>query len=254
MTLEETIAAYDPTVPLENASTIPSSWYLDLRIADLERQTVFSNSWQPVCRLDQVQNPRQYVTCDVAGERVVVVRGSDRIVRGFFNVCRHHAASVATEAEGEAAQLRCPYHGWTYSLEGPLKAAPDMGSICDFDRESLGLVPVQVAEWKQWLLVRVEQHGPPPAQIPDLNVDDFSWYKRRAYRLDCNWKVFVDNYLDGGYHVPHLHHGLNSVLDYGNYKIATGERFCLQSSPIVSTAGDVKTSEVRKGTRAFYYW
>ena len=74
------------------------------------------------------------------------------------------------------------------------------------------------------------------------------------YTLNCNWKVFVDNYLDGGYHVPHIHGGLNSVLDYSNYKIETGERFCLQSSPIVPNVGEGKTAEVRKGERAFYYW
>jgi choline monooxygenase len=72
--------------------------------------------------------------------------------------------------------------------------------------------------------------------------------------LDCNWKVFVDNYLDGGYHVPHLHKGLDSVLDYASYTIANGERFCLQSSPIVSTGIDPATEAVRQGARAHYYW
>ncbi len=242
MTLEEIIGSYDPTAPVENASTIPSSWYLDSRIAELEKQTLFSHSWQVACRLDQIQHDGEYVTCEVAGERIVVVRGSDGVVRGFFNVCRHHAAAVVTEAEGEAKQLRCPYHGWTYSLEGQLTNAPDLGGVRDFDRASLGLVPVQVAEWKQWLLVRPEHQGPQLSQIPDLNVDEFSWYKRRGYRLDCNWKVFVDNYLDGGYHVPHLHKSLNRRLDYSEYQIELGNRFCLQSSPYSG------------GNRALYYW
>jgi choline monooxygenase len=79
------------------------------------------------------------------------------------------------------------------------------------------------------------------------------WFERRHYTLNCNWKVFVDNYLDGGYHVPHIHGGLNSVLDHGNYTIETGERHCLQSSPIVASK-DAATAEVRKGKRALYYW
>ena len=78
--------------------------------------------------------------------------------------------------------------------------------------------------------------------------------ERRSYTLDCNWKVFVDNYLDGGYHVPHLHKGLDSVLDYSEYTITNGERYCLQSSPMVSDGADERTEAVRQGDRAFYYW
>ena len=87
-----------------------------------------------------------------------------------------------------------------------------------------------------------------------LDLSNFHWMERRRYTLDCNWKVFVDNYLDGGYHVPYLHKGLDSVLDYGNYTIETGERFCLQSSPVVAKGAEAQTGAVRKGDRAFYYW
>ena len=91
-------------------------------------------------------------------------------------------------------------------------------------------------------------------RLEPLNLERLFWFERRQYTVNCNWKVFVDNYLDGGYHVPHIHGGLNSVLDYSNYKIETGERFCVQSSPIVPNVGEGKTAEVRKGERAFYYW
>ena len=87
-----------------------------------------------------------------------------------------------------------------------------------------------------------------------MNLERLNWFERRSYFLNCNWKVFVDNYLDGGYHVPHIHGGLSSVLDNSKYKIETGERFCLQSSPIVAGKGEAKTSAVRKGTRANYIW
>ena len=92
------------------------------------------------------------------------------------------------------------------------------------------------------------------SQIRPLDLDNLHWMERRHYTFDCNWKVFVDNYLDGGYHVPHLHKGLDSVLDYSNYTIENGERFCLQSSPIVSEGAEPQTGAVRKGTRALYYW
>ena len=85
-------------------------------------------------------------------------------------------------------------------------------------------------------------------------MNNSDWFERRHYPLNCNWKVFVDNYLDGGYHVPHIHGGLNSVLDPGKYKIETGERFCLQSSPMVTEKGEAQTASVRTGDRACYYW
>src|SRR5262245_21273926 len=134
MNLDDLIAAYDPSTPLEEASTIPSSWYVDPDLAELERQAVFSSNWQVGARVEEVDQPGQYVTCDVAGEPIVVVRGSDNTLRGFFNVCRHHAAAVMTEPSGQTLQLQCPYHGWTYSLEGSLKTAPDLGTVRGFDR------------------------------------------------------------------------------------------------------------------------
>ncbi len=90
------------------------------------------------------------------------------------------------------------------------------------------------------------------ARFERSNLHRMKWFERRTYTLNCNWKVFVDNYLDGGYHVPHIHGGLSSVLDYSNYTIETGARFCLQSSPIITDKGEVKTAAVRN-RRASHY-
>ncbi|HYN26533.1 MAG TPA: SRPBCC family protein [Pyrinomonadaceae bacterium] len=277
--LLEIIDSYNPSAPLEEALTIPAPWYTDQTLYNLELQTVFANSWQLAGRVDQVREPGQYVTSDIAGEPIVVVRGTDRVLRGFFNVCRHHAAAVMTEPEGKANQLRCPYHGWTYSLAGELKGAPDFSEVCNFDRAANGLLPVQTGVWEDWVFVRVEGRvtsGPSVAneqsgeqsgndlesflgpdlinQIRPLGLEKLHWMERRHYEFDCNWKVFVDNYLDGGYHVPYLHKGLDSVLDYSNYTIENGQRFCLQSSPIISDGAEPETGAVRKGDRALYYW
>jgi choline monooxygenase len=262
--VEDIIDSYTRDAPLAQAATIPAPWYVDPRIMDLELGTAFARSWQLAGRVHQVRQPGQYVSSELAtGEPVVIVRGNDGVLRGFFNVCRHHAAAVVTEPEGTARSLRCPYHGWTYSLEGDLKGTPDFGGVCDFDRSANGLVPVEIGEWEQWLFVRVERGGPPLREflgddlwgrIAKLGLAGMSWMERRVYTLDCNWKVFVDNYLDGGYHVPYLHKGLDSVLDYSTYTIENGERFCLQSSPIVSDGVDERTGAVRTGDRAYYYW
>ena len=264
--IQEIIGSYDSTASLERAFTIPSSWYTNDQLYQLELKNVFAHSWQFACRLDQVASAGQYVTTDVAGEPIVIVRGNDNVLRGFFNVCRHHAAAVMTKPEGTAAQLRCPYHGWTYSLAGELKGTPDFVGVCDFERSQNGLLAVPTAVWEQWVFVRIGQGGeakpsladflgtPLITQIQSLNLNNLHWFERRHYHFDCNWKVFVDNYLDGGYHVPHLHKGLDSVLDYSNYQIENGERFCLQWSPIVTEGAEPETGAVRQGDRALYYW
>ena len=262
-TLKEIIESYDPDAPLSEAWTIPAPWYVDRRVMESERRTVFARSWQLAARADQVRDPGQYVTTEIAGEPVVVVRGSDQTLRGFFNVCRHHAAAVMTEDEGTARSLRCPYHGWTYTLEGELKGTPDFAGVCNFDRGGSGLVPVETAVWESWVFVRLEQGGPPLEefltddlirQVRPLGLEDLHWMERRRYEFDCNWKVFVDNYLDGGYHIPYLHRGLDSVLDYSRYTIESGARFCLQWSPVVSKGAEAETGAVRRGERALYYW
>jgi choline monooxygenase len=254
---------YDPNQPLDHASTIPASWYVNKELYELELKTVFSNTWQLAARREQVEQPGQYVTTDVAGEPIVVVRGNDGVLRGFFNVCRHHAARVMTQPQGNAAQLRCPYHGWTYSLEGELKGTPDFSGVCDFDRAGNGLVSVQLAEWENWVFINLNPRSLSlndflttdlTNEIAPLGLRDLHWFERRHYDFDCNWKVFVDNYLDGGYHVPYLHKGLDSVLDYGKYMIENGTRHCLQWSPMVSDGAEAQTGAVRQGDRALYYW
>src|SRR5207244_12581525 len=126
------------------------------------------------------------------------------------------------------------------------------------------LLPMDVAVWKKWVLVRLEPGGAALDAIPALDAARFHWFERRLYHLECNWKVFVDNYLDGGYHVPHLHKSLDSILDYADYRIEIGERFCLQSSPVEIVIDEdfpvafemvqpplepVKTRSVKGGTR-----
>jgi choline monooxygenase len=261
--LEQIIDSYNPNASLARAYTIPASWYVNKDLYDLELQTVFTTNWHLAGRLDQLQEPGQYITTDIGTEPVVVVRDNDCVLRAFFNVCRHHAATVMTEPEGLASHFRCPYHGWTYSLSGELKGTPDFSGVCDFDRENNGLIPVHVAEWENWAFVNLSTSASSfdhflgkdlIAQISQLKLQDLHWLERRHYNFDCNWKVFVDNYLDGGYHVPYLHKGLDSVLDYSNYQIENGEHFCLQWSPIVSEGAEEQTGAVRKGERALYYW
>lgn len=259
--MEHLTGAYDPRRPLERATTIPSAWYTDAAMLELERRTAFSRSWLWAGRGDQVREPGDYIALDVAGEPIVVVRGRDGVLRAFFNVCRHHAALAAAEPSGHVSALRCPYHGWTYSLEGELRGTPEFEGVCGFDKSAHGLAPLRVETWEQFVFVCLDAAAPPLAEfvgslsgrVAPLNLGGLRFFERRTYDLDCNWKVFVDNYLDGGYHVPHIHKGLGSVLDYREYRIETLERYCVQSSPITS-GGDAETAAVRTGKTAWYFW
>ena len=259
--LADLLALYDQQAPLEAAHTIPAAWYIDPRIARLEHDHVFAGNWIAVGRTDQVETPGQFFTFDLDGEPLIVVRGTDNQLRAFYNVCRHHAAAVATVPCGIAQHLRCPYHGWTYSLDGSLKGAPEFAGVCNFDRTANGLVPVRVAVWESFVFVNLSPQGPNlatflgdlPQRTASLNLSSLPFFTRKTYTLACNWKVYVDNYLDGGYHVPHLHKSLNSVLDYTEYTIENSEHYSLQSSPLVPST-DASVAHTRTGDRAYYYW
>jgi len=254
---------YNPNNPLDRASTIPSPWYFDEGLAELENSAVFGKSWQAVGRADQVQNPGQFLTADIAGDPIVVVRGEDSQLRAFYNVCRHHAAAVVTEAQGCAKQFRCPYHGWTYGIDGALKGMVEFDGVCDFERSANGLVPVLVDAWENFVFVNLDPGAGslrdflgsiPPIVAPLQLTEKLRYFDRRIYTLQCNWKVYVDNYLDGGYHVPHAHKGLSSVIEYTKYTIENFERACLQSSPLSSdSSSEAGVASTRQG-RAFYLW
>ena len=257
------LSLYQPENPLEKASTIPSPWYFDPRIARLENERVFAHTWQVAGRGDQVREKGQFFTVELGEEPIVVTRGEDGVLRAFYNVCRHHAAAVVTEAQGCAKLFRCPYHGWTYGNDGALKGMVEFEGVCDFDRAKNGLVPVAVDTWENFVFVNLDGAGGSLkeflANVPELVAplrltEKLKFVARRVYTLHCNWKVYVDNYLDGGYHVPHAHKGLSSVIEYTSYTIETFGRACLQSSPLSADSKSEKGVAATRQGRAFYLW
>ncbi len=261
--LREVLNLYDPSNPLEKAWTIPAPWYFDRRIARLEGDSVFAANWQMVGRLDQVRERGQFFTIDVNEDPLLIVRSEDGQLRAFYNVCRHHAAAVEPQPSGCSKQFRCPYHGWTYGNDGTLKGMVEFEGVCDFDRKNNGLVPIRVDTWDNFVFVNLDGKAAPlldflgtvPSLVAPLKfADNLHYFDRRIYTLKCNWKVYVDNYLDGGYHVPHAHKGLSSVVEYTKYTIENFERSCLQSSPLdASSAADSAIGSTRQG-HAFYLW
>ena len=261
--LHEILDLYDPAHPLERAWTIPAPWYFDTRIAQLERDSVFAGNWQVVGRLDQAAEPGQFFTMNINGEPLLIVRSEDRALRAFYNVCRHHAARVEPRCSGLAKQFRCPYHGWTYGNDGALRGMVEFEGVSNFERQDNGLVPIRVDLWENFVFVNLDGKAEPLAEFlgkvpsvvrPLQLTEKLHYFDRRVYTLNCNWKVYVDNYLDGGYHVPHAHKELSSVVEYTKYTIENFERSCLQSSPLdASSASDSAVGATRQG-HAFYLW
>jgi choline monooxygenase len=250
---------FDPTLPLSHARTIPSRWYFDPAIYDAERQHVFGGSWLMAGRADQVREPGSFFTTEIAGEPIVVVRDQDGVLHALSNVCRHRAAQVINLPEGKVTKLRCRYHGWTYDLAGRLRGTPEFDGVADFCREDHGLPPLAVDTWGPLVFV----HAPPQcgplrdylAPLPEraAGIDQLRFVRRTEYELHCNWKVFVDNYQDGGYHVNTVHPGLAGALDYAHYRTENAGNTSVQISPI-KPSDDPTVNKVRAGACAYYWW
>jgi choline monooxygenase len=260
--LRDEVSRFDASVPLDAAWLPPSSWYNDRRFYELERDTVFRNNWLIAARADQVPNRGDYIAGSITGEPHVIVRNEDGQLNAFFNVCRHHAAQVMSGA-GCTESMVCPYHGWTYGLDGRLLRAPELGAVRDFDRGAFGLVPMSVESWCDLLFISMSKTPSPLSpQLTELvrrlramQIDNLQFVARRTYRLACNWKVYVDNYLDGGYHVGYLHQGLAAQLDMDSYQTEVFDRYSIQSGAGAGSDGASGSDFAERiGDRVLYAW
>jgi choline monooxygenase len=222
---------------LEYASTLPSRFYFDSAVLVDEQRRVFGRTWQLAGNAAQVREAGQYFTCVVGEEPVLVVRGSDGELRAMSNVCRHRAGPIAT-GEGKRPVLQCGYHGWTYALDGRLRTTPEFEGVANFDTADCRLPQFQVGIWNELVFVNVDPRaeslnaflGELLGDMPAHDYSGFRLAKRKTWELDCNWKVYVDNYLEG-YHIPIVHPSLFRELDYPNYRTETKRSYSIQFAP-----------------------
>jgi choline monooxygenase len=247
--------AFDPRLPF--AETIPSRYYTDASILDAENRSIFARTWQLAGHAARVREPGRYFTTLIADEPVLIARGHDGVIRAMSNVCRHRAGPVA-KGEGERSAIQCRYHGWTYSLDGRLIGTPEMEGIECFDRGSMALPQFRIEEWNGLLFVNLH-HGAPSltetfraltADMPPADYEGFSLAARKDWELDCNWKVYVDNYLEG-YHIPIVHPGLFRELDYPRYRTETKGIYSIQYAPTKKTER-IRTAGGEDQVR--YFW
>jgi choline monooxygenase len=258
-----------PSVPLARAATLPAAQYLEPSYLDLEKERIFGRTWQLVARTDDLQRPGDFVPVTVLDEPIVLTRGLEGELRAFYNVCRHRAGQVAL-SKGNRKSLQCRYHGWTYGLDGCLRAAPEMEETEAFDKADFGLVPVRVETWGPFVFVNLSDEAPPllevlgaiPAEVAaaGYDVQRMRLVERREYVVEANWKVYVDNYLEG-YHLPIAHPQLYRELDYDAYRVEEFRYYSKQHAPIRELRPGEEIGVDRRFLRqpgaedsALYYW
>ncbi len=226
--------------PLSHARALPARYYTGSAASALDARAVFARSWQLVGHETQLPDAGDHLVTEIAGLPIVVIRDTAGRLRAYHNVCRHRAGPLALCNGKGAKALRCKYHGWTYTLDGVLRSAPEMGETRDFDMASIRLPELRLDTWQGLVFVAGDDapafadftrgfDGP----LRSLSPKDYVFHQRFSYDVACNWKVYCDNYLEG-YHVPHIHPGLNSLLDYRQYVTETGDWFSWQYSPLES--------------------
>ena len=248
---------FDERLPF--AATLPSGLYTDPRFLELEKERVFSRTWQLVGREEQVREPGQFFTAVVADEPVLVVRGQDETLRALSNVCRHRAGPVAS-GSGACKALRCGYHGWSYGLDGRLTNAPEFDGVKDFEKEKIRLPSFGVETWLGLVFVNLaagapalsESLGDLQEQLSRRGVFDMRLTLRKDWDVACNWKVYVDNYLEG-YHIPIVHPGLMKEIDYARYRTQTRALWSEQHAPIKAEGGGRLRKE-RPEDEARFFW
>jgi choline monooxygenase len=239
----------DVNQQIECAHTLASRFYIDPAILEIEKDKIFRRTWQLVGTLDHscgeingvkktISDPETFFTTDVAGEPLLVVRDKTGTLRAFSNVCRHRAGPIAL-GSGCKNVMRCQYHGWTYTLDGRLIGTPDVEGVEFFDRSTMGMFPLRLETWEKFIFVNFDQHTKPlssilgkiPEQVHGFQFEGLQFAERRDYIINCNWKVYVDNYLEG-YHIPIAHPGLMREIDYAHYRTDTYRYYSQQFAPI----------------------
>jgi choline monooxygenase len=244
--------------PIERAETLPSALYTQPESLLLELPAIFQKSWQLAGHISQIPSTGDSLCISIAENPVIVLRDGNQI-RAFYNVCKHRGGPVSIK-KGTTSVMQCGYHGWTYKLDGSLRGVPQFDRVELFDKQDFGLVPVNVSIWQG--LIFINLHEDPEIttdtllagiseRISPLSLDSMQYHSRTVDLIECNWKVYIDNFLEG-YHIPVVHPELATLLDYKNYLTETSETYSLQYSPFSSDKTDNPYNA--ENGEAFYYF
>ena len=236
--------------------TITSSWYSDEKILKIEKENIFSKSWHLLGSIDQIPDKGDYLIKTINDQPIVVINDIDGRINVFYNVCQHRGC-VLLKKDGNSKQIKCGYHGWVYELNGKLKAARGFDKE-DLDFEQLNLKSIEHYIWMKQIFVKLESdcnNLPKTLKeieniISPIKFDNYLFHLRKSYEINCNWKVYMDNYLEG-FHIPLVHPKLNRVIDYKSYSTEIFDNFSLQWCHINAESSPYKKTD--DTSKAYYF-
>lgn len=244
---------------LENGWTLPASWYSDPEVYALERDRIFTRAWHYAGPAEWVADAGRFFATQAGHIPVAVVRGKDSTLRAFVNVCRHRG-HIILEGEGCRETLQCPYHAWTYNLDGTLRRAPRSEREPGFDPEGLSLLPVSVGTWGPFVFVNGDRDAEPLASVlaelpsivaeSGLDLNAVRFHSHHEWPIAANWKIVMENYLEC-YHCSTAHPGFSKVIDVSPdaYGLSIHPTFASQIGPVRASAlaGDGRAPFMPRG-------
>jgi phenylpropionate dioxygenase-like ring-hydroxylating dioxygenase large terminal subunit len=252
------------------ARTLPQRYFVSAKLFDEELEKIFARQWVLVGHQSEVATAGDYFVRDVAGESLIIVNDKSDEVRGFYNVCRHRGTRLCEDERGHGAAIQCPYHAWTYGLDGQLVGAPHMGEVKGFKREQYSLRPVNVGIWEGFIFVNLarnpaaleEWFAPLRGKFSQWKLPQLRSARRVTYDVKANWKLMFENYSEC-YHCPGVHPMLSKVSPYdsavndltdgpflgGFMKINRGKSLTMSGEACAMAIGQ----HAEDGDQVFYY-
>ncbi len=203
------------------AKSLPQKYFISTEIFTKEQAAIFSKQWLLVGHQSQIPKSGDYFVVDLAGESLIITRDQRSTIRGFYNVCRHRGTRLKEDAGGHATAIQCPYHAWTYGLDGRLVGAPHMDELAGFDKADYSLKAVNLGIWEGFIFVNLSDNPTPlekwfaplARKFSEWNMSILRAAKRIEYDVRANWKLMFENYSEC-YHCPGVHPQLQKVSPY----------------------------------------
>jgi Rieske 2Fe-2S family protein len=252
-----------------DAKTLPQKYFVSPEVFDEEQEKIFARHWMLVGRQREIRRPGDYFVREVSGESVIIVSDKAGDARGFYNVCRHRGTRLCEEASGHTGAIQCPYHAWTYGLDGRLIGAPHMDEVRGFNRDDYSLHPVNIGVWEGFVFVNLAEDASPleewlaplSGKFSHWNLTNLRSTKRVEYDVRANWKLMFENYAEC-YHCPGVHPQLQKVSPYdsaendltegpflgGFMKINAGKSLTMSGNACAAFVGEIENLR-----QVFYY-
>lgn len=247
-----------PSEPIEQAKTIPSTWYYDSSVFEHEKRTIFEHNWIFVAHKNRITQSSGFLKTMIGDEPILVIEQESGVIKTFIDVCKHRGGPLCLR-KGSRSMLQCQYHGWTYTSDGKLRGVPEFDKVELFNKQDFGLTEIETVLFSDLVFVRLKQTENSndiqktlteiQREIHPIQVENYTFHSRVTYAVACNWKIYIDNYLEG-YHIPHVHPELNKILDYRNYKTKLSDWHSLQYSNFKEDASLYGNPD----QQAFYYF